>query len=517
MCGEETALLASIEGKRGMPRVRPPYPAQSGLSGQPTCINNVETFANVAAIVEHGADWFASVGTQRSKGTKVFALTGNIKLGGLVEVPMGMTLRDVVFTVGGGILHDRPFKAVQIGGPSGGCLPTALLDTPIDYDNLIAAGAMMGSGGLVVMDEQTCMVDLARFFMEFIRNESCGKCIPCREGTTRMLEILERIVRPYRDEDAEATIQRFKSVIMLEELAQVIKDTSLCGLGQTAPNPVLATLRYFREEYEAHVFQRHCPAGACRSLLTFTIDGDKCEGCTLCVRNCPANCITGSVKQPHLINIEQCLRCGRLPNGDMPFQRGNRSDRSLKGEKKMADTITLTINDKPVKAHVRANAVAGLPGAWHRYTDAVLSGKPFPSGACRMCVVEVDGARGLVPSCAFPAAEGQVVHTHSPRARRARKTIVELLLANHPQECLTCVRSGKCELQMLAQDLGIREQRYEGLRRAYPVDASSVSLERDPEKCILCGPLRARVRRSPGSVGDRFHPARLSDGHHAGV
>jgi len=310
VCGEETALLASIEGKRGMPRVRPPYPAQSGLWGQPTCINNVETFANVAAIVDKGGDWFASVGTQRSKGTKVFALTGKIKNGGLVEVPMGMTLREVVFDIGDGIINDRPFKAVQIGGPSGGCLHTPLLETPVDYDSLIAVGAMMGSGGLVVMDDETCMVDLARFFMEFIRNESCGKCIPCREGTTRMLEILERIVRPYKDEDADGTIQRFKSVIMLEELAQVIRDTSLCGLGQTAPNPVLSTLRYFRDEYEAHVFERRCPAGACRSLLTFSIDGEKCKGCTLCARNCPANCITGSVKQPHVINVEQCLRCG---------------------------------------------------------------------------------------------------------------------------------------------------------------------------------------------------------------
>ena len=310
VCGEETALLASIEGKRGMPRVRPPYPAQSGLWGHPTCINNVETFANVAHIVKTGGDEFAKLGTQRSKGTKVFALTGKIKRGGLVEVPMGMTLRDVVFTVGGGILDDRPFKAVQIGGPSGGCLPTALLDTPVDYDNLIAAGAMMGSGGLVVMDDLTCMVDLARFFMEFIRNESCGKCIPCREGTTRMSEILERIVRPYRDETTEQTLQRFKSVIMLEELAQVIRDTSLCGLGQTAPNPVLATLRYFREEYEAHVFGRHCPAGACRTLLTFSIDTERCKGCTACMRNCPANCITGSPKQPHFINDDHCLRCG---------------------------------------------------------------------------------------------------------------------------------------------------------------------------------------------------------------
>jgi len=310
VCGEETALLASIEGKRGMPRVRPPYPAQSGLWGHPTCINNVETFANVAAIVANGGEWFASVGTERSKGTKVFALTGKIKNGGLVEVPMGMTLRQVVFEVGGGILNDRPFKAVQIGGPSGGCLHTPLLDTPVDYDSLIAVGAMMGSGGLVVMDDQTCMVDLARFFMEFIRNESCGKCIPCREGTTRMLEILERIVRPYRDEDSGATLQRFKSVIMLEELAQVIKDTSLCGLGQTAPNPVLSTLRYFREEYEQHVFERKCPAGACRSLLTFTVNAEKCKGCTLCARNCPASAIWGAPKQTHVIDQDKCLHCG---------------------------------------------------------------------------------------------------------------------------------------------------------------------------------------------------------------
>ncbi|HEY3377601.1 MAG TPA: NADH-quinone oxidoreductase subunit NuoF [Armatimonadota bacterium] len=310
VCGEETALLASIEGKRGMPRVRPPYPAQSGLWGQPTCINNVETFANVAEIVANGGDWFASVGTEKSKGTKVFALTGKVKLGGLVEVPMGMTLREVIFEAGGGILNDRPFKAVQIGGPSGGCIPAELLETSVDYDSLIAVGAMMGSGGMVVMDDQTCMVDLARFFMEFIRNESCGKCIPCREGTTRMLEILERIVRPYSDEDPAATIQRFKSVTMLEELAPVIKDTSLCGLGQTAPNPVLATLRYFRDEYEAHVFERRCPAGACRSLLTFSIDAEKCKGCTLCARNCPAKCISGETKQPHVINEDQCLRCG---------------------------------------------------------------------------------------------------------------------------------------------------------------------------------------------------------------
>ena len=310
VCGEETALLASIEGKRGMPRVRPPYPAQSGLWGQPTCINNVETFANVSSIVAEGGAAFASVGTERSKGTKVFALTGTVKNSGLVEVPMGITLREVVFEVGGGILEDRPFKAVQIGGPSGGCIPDQLMDTPVDYDSLIAVGAMMGSGGLVVMDERTCMVDLARFFMEFIRNESCGKCIPCREGTTRMLEILERIVRPAGGESPRETVERFKSVTLLEELAPVIRDTSLCGLGQTAPNPVLSTLRYFRDEYEAHVFERRCRAGACRALLTFHIVAEKCKGCTLCARQCPTGAIWGAPKQTHIIDQDKCVHCG---------------------------------------------------------------------------------------------------------------------------------------------------------------------------------------------------------------
>ncbi len=310
VCGEETALLASIEGKRGMPRVRPPYPAQSGLWGQPTCINNVETFANVSSIVAEGGAWFAGIGTERSKGTKVFALTGTVKNSGLVEVPMGITLREVVFEVGGGILEDRPFKAVQIGGPSGGCIPDQLMDTPVDYDSLIAVGAMMGSGGLVVMDERTCMVDLARFFMEFIRNESCGKCIPCREGTTRMLEILERIVRPASGESPRETVERFKSVTLLEELAPVIRDTSLCGLGQTAPNPVLSTLRYFRDEYEAHVFERRCPAGACRALLTFHIVAEKCKGCTLCARQCPTGAIWGAPKQTHIIDQDKCVHCG---------------------------------------------------------------------------------------------------------------------------------------------------------------------------------------------------------------
>ena len=310
VCGEETALMASIEGKRGMPKLRPPYPAVKGLFGQPTCLNNVETFANVPSIVLEGGEWFASVGTEKSKGTKVFALTGKIKKGGLAEIPMGTTLREVIFEVGGGIIDDRPFKAVQIGGPSGGCLPEKLLDTEVDYDNLIAVGAMMGSGGMVVMDDQTCMVDLARFFMGFIRDESCGKCVPCREGTTRLLEILERLATRYEPVTDEEKSVFNASIEILEDLGSVVKETSLCGLGNTAPNPVLATLRYFRDEYEAHLNDRRCPAKACQDLLTYSIDSDKCIGCTVCAKKCPVSCIDGKVKEAHHIRQEDCIRCG---------------------------------------------------------------------------------------------------------------------------------------------------------------------------------------------------------------
>ncbi len=301
VCGEETALLASIEGSRGMPRPRPPFPAQKGLWGRPTNINNVETYANVPAILLHGADWFASLGTERSKGTKVFALTGKVAHTGLVEVPMGMTLREIIFDVGGGIKGGKQFKGVQIGGPSGGCLPADKLDLPIDYDSLTAAGAMMGSGGLVVLDEETCMVDLARFFLNFTQSESCGKCTPCREGTKRMLETLERICEGEGDPDV---LERLAS------LAQTVKDTSLCGLGQTAPNPVLTTIRYFREEYEAHLGEKRCPAKVCRALLEFRILRDACRGCGACKKVCPVEAITGERKEPHEINAALCTRCG---------------------------------------------------------------------------------------------------------------------------------------------------------------------------------------------------------------
>lgn len=301
VCGEETALLASIEGHRGTPRPRPPYPAVQGLWGKPTLINNVETFGNITAILLHGPDLFAATGTEKSKGTKVFALAGNINNTGLVEVPMGTTLREIVYDIGGGIPGGKAFKACQTGGPSGGCLPPELLDTPVDYDSLIAVGSMMGSGGLIVMDEDTCMVDVARFFLEFTQEESCGKCVPCREGTKRMSEILERITK---GEGVEGDIE------LLEELAEVISNASLCGLGQTAPNPVLATLKFFRHEYEAHIHEKRCPAGVCQALLSYQIDEDKCKGCGLCKKVCPVDAISGDMRKPHHIDKDKCIKCG---------------------------------------------------------------------------------------------------------------------------------------------------------------------------------------------------------------
>lgn len=301
VCGEETALLNSIEGKRGMPRIRPPFPAIKGLWQQPTNNNNVETYANVSLIFRKDASWYSSIGTEKSKGTKVFSLTGKINNTGLAEVPMGTTLRQIIFDIGGGIQGNKRFKAVQSGGPSGGCLPAEKLDLPVDYDSLIEAGTMMGSGGLVVMDEDTCMVDVAKYFLSFSQSESCGKCTPCREGTTRMLEILTRITEGKGE---------LKDLDILERLAKSIKVTSLCGLGQTAPNPVLSTLRYFKDEYIAHIVDKKCPARVCTDLITYEIVTDKCIGCTACARVCPTGAITGNKKEPHLIDTEICIKCG---------------------------------------------------------------------------------------------------------------------------------------------------------------------------------------------------------------
>ena len=302
VCGEETALIASLEGERGMPRLKPPFPAQKGYWQKPSNINNVETYANVPWIIANGGEAFAKLGTPNSKGTKVFALTGKIKNGGLVEIPMGKTIRDVIYGIGGGIKEDKEFKAVQMGGPSGGCIPAELIDTLIDYKTLAATGAIMGSGGMVVMDETTCMVDMARFFLDFTCKESCGKCIHCRMGTKRMLEILTRITKGEgRDGDIE----------LLEDLAMQIKSSALCGLGQTAPNPVLTTIKYFRNEYEDHIYRHKCTAHQCKNLVTYSIDPGKCKGCTMCAKNCPAQAISGDVKKPHVIDPAKCVKCGK--------------------------------------------------------------------------------------------------------------------------------------------------------------------------------------------------------------
>ena len=301
VCGEETALIASLEGERGMPRLKPPFPAAKGYWQKPTDINNVETLANVPWIIHNGGAAFGAMGTELSKGTKVFALAGKIKKGGLVEVPMGLTLKDVIFDIGGGIKNDREFKAVQMGGPSGGCIPAQLIDTPVTYEDINKTGAIVGSGGMIVMDEDTCMVDMARYFLNFTRDESCGKCNYCRLGTKRMLEILERITR---GEGVDGDIEK------LEELAVKIKDGSLCGLGQTAPNPVLTTLKYLRNEYEDHIYNKKCTAGSCKALVNYTIT-DKCVGCTLCSKKCPVGAITGTVKEKHVIDKEKCIKCGK--------------------------------------------------------------------------------------------------------------------------------------------------------------------------------------------------------------
>ncbi len=302
VCGEETALIASIEGKRGCPVPRPPYPSVKGLWGKPTVINNVETLANIPAIILNGCSWFASIGTEKSKGTKVFALTGKVKNTGLIEVPMGMTIREIVYDIGGGILNDKQIKAVQTGGPSGGVIPAHLLDTPVDYENLQKLGSIMGSGGMIVMDEDDCMIDIAKFYLGFCVEESCGKCAPCRIGGTQMLRILEKIAEGKAEEDDIAKLRR---------LSLAMQKASLCGLGQTAANPVLSTLKYFKEEYDRHVHDKTCPAGKCRGLYHYVIVSERCKRCGLCLRHCPAGAITGSREEPYLIHQEKCIHCGQ--------------------------------------------------------------------------------------------------------------------------------------------------------------------------------------------------------------
>ncbi|KAI4453948.1 nadh-quinone oxidoreductase subunit f [Holotrichia oblita] len=393
VCGEATALIASVEGHRGEPKQKPPHLAEDGLWNKPTVLNNVETFANIPPIILKGVNWFKSMGSEKSPGTKVFALGGKIENTGLVEIPMGTTLRTIIEDIGGGCPNGKKFKAAQTGGPSGGCIPASLIDTPIDYDNLTAVGSMMGSGGLIVMDEDNCMVDIAKFFLEFTVDESCGKCTPCRIGNKRMYEILEKIT------NGQGTMDDLNT---LEELSRYIKNNSLCGLGQCAPNPVMSTLKYFRDEYVAHVKDKKCPAGVCKAMLNYFVIPEKCIGCGLCKRACPAN--------------------------------------------------------------------AGICN----------------DGSCRVCVVEVKGSKNLVTSCFATVKEGMEVFTNTPSVIKSRKMTIELLMSSHNQNCLSCVRSGDCELQRLSYYYDCDSSKYAGAKEKYELENSNAYLVRDNNKCVLC-------------------------------
>ncbi len=495
VCGEETALIASIEGKRGMPRPRPPFPAQAGLWGKPTLINNVETFANIAPIILNGPRWFRSIGTERSPGTKVFALAGKINNTGLVEVPMGTSLRQIIYEVGGGI----PGEEVQ-GGADGRAVrrlhPRGVPGRSHGVRFPGEPGAMMGSGGLIVMDEDTCMVDVAKFFLQFTQDESCGTCVPCREGTKAMLDILERITRGEGEED---------DLALLESLAETIKKTSLCGLGQTAPNPVLSTLRYFRDEYEAHVREKRCPAGVCKGLAPYVIHLDKCRGCGRCVKVCPAEAIypvelpkaAGDEERArrrlplYAIDPSKCIKCGACAAecrlGAILAEGEGQARGTQLGEVFAMERVRLLIDGQPVEVEPGATILEAarrigidIPTLCHH---PALGG----GGACRVCVCEVEGAKTLVAVCVCPASDGMVVWTHSKAVRDARRMMVELILAAHPQDCLACARSDTCELRRLAARLNAGPAWFRREKAVPAVDASNPSLVRDPSKCILCG------------------------------
>lgn len=458
VCGEETALMTSIEGHRGEPRPRPPFPAVKGLWQKPTLLNNVETYANIPQIILKGPEWFASIGTEKSKGTKVFAVGGKINNTGLVEIPMGTTLREVIYDIGGGIPNGKKFKAAQTGGPSGGCIPASHIDTPIDYDSLTQLGSMMGSGGLIIMDEDTCMVDIAKFFLEFTVDESCGKCPPCRIGTKRMYEILERITE---GKGEEGDIEK------LEMLAKNIKASALCGLGQTAPNPILSTLRYFRHEYIEHVRDKKCAAGVCKALMHYEIDAEKCKSCGICARQCPVKAISGEKKVPYVIDQNKCIKCGVCME-KCPFKAISKKPNG-RGCEKM-QMVNVTIDNCKIQVPANYTVLEAAKQANIDIPTLCFLKDINEVGACRMCVVEVKGARSLQAACVYPVSEGLEVYTQTPAVREARKVTLELILSNHEKKCLTCVRSENCELQRLAKDLNVKDIRFEGEMSNLPID-----------------------------------------------